>query len=201
MSTPTSQMSITIQTLLRGGYHDPEAILAMAVEEACDDDESEQDHQAAAERAFDSALMALQAEQASWPAQTDNDRLAQAFAQLERDGIVCRENHTCCQTCGCAEIGEEMEAQTETGRQIHGYTFFHQQDTERAMDRGGLMLAYGAGPADDKTTLEVGRMVADALTQAGLEVNWSGESEQRIEVIMRWQKRWTRGERAGRVLH
>src|SRR5687767_8883107 len=41
-----------------------------------------------------------------WPAVTDCDRLDRAFAELETRGIVCRQDFTCCSTCGHYEIGD-----------------------------------------------------------------------------------------------
>ena len=48
--------------------------------------------------------------QRNWPAVTDCDRLDQAFDDLDRSGIVARQNFTCCQNCGHAEMGDEIAA-------------------------------------------------------------------------------------------
>jgi hypothetical protein len=130
----------------------------------------------------------LRAEQATWPATTDNDRLERAFAALEAGGIVARENFTCCQSCGHAEIGDELDAARERGTAVRGYAFFHQQDTERAVEGGGILLAYGA-VVEDVDSAAIGREIAEALRATGLTVNWSGEVSKRIGVPMEWRKR------------
>jgi uncharacterized protein DUF6891 len=73
----------------------------------------------------DARWAARLAEQGGWPEVTDNDLLERAFDQLESDGIVAREHFTCCQNCGTAEIGAEVDE----GSTVDGYAFFHEQDT------------------------------------------------------------------------
>ncbi|MDH3402385.1 MAG: hypothetical protein OES32_04100 [Acidobacteriota bacterium] len=128
---------------------------------------------------------ALEAER-TWPAVTDCDRLDRAFALLEARGVVARQNFACCQTCGHAEIGEEIEAARKIAPVI-GYVFFHMQDTESAADGGGLYLAYG--PVGDTSEVQVGKQIQGALREVGLHPQWNGEATQRIHVPMSWQKR------------
>ncbi|MFI9008770.1 DUF6891 domain-containing protein [Actinosynnema sp. NPDC053489] len=142
------------------------------------------------------------AEQAGWPATTDVDRLLAAFAALDRGGIVARADFTCCQTCGHAEIGAEAAGPAR------GYVFFHRQDTEGAVARGRLWLAFGSfagsagpgaadpaaadpAPADLAAADEaVGREVVAALAAGGLPVEWNGSVRTRIEVgPITWRKR------------
>src|SRR5690242_7887187 len=53
-------------------------------------------------------------EEKAWPAVTDCDRLDAAFAELEKAGIIARQNFSCCGTCGVGEIADEMnKAATE----------------------------------------------------------------------------------------
>ncbi|MEH1014440.1 hypothetical protein V6U90_15165 [Micromonospora sp. CPCC 206060] len=118
--------------------------------------------------------------EASWPPVTDCDRLDAAFAELNRAGIVARQDFTCCGSCGEAEIGAELSDADE------GYVFFHAQDTERAAEGGALWLRYGTteGPATP-----VGQRVADTLTRHGLPVDWNGDPGRAIRVPLTWQRR------------
>lgn len=113
----------------------------------------------------------------------DHARLASAFAALAGDGILGRMDFTCCQTCGHAEIDDERGP----ARDERGYTFFHQQDTERITD-GQLYLAYGAfGPEVPEE--EIAGTVVDRLRAAGLAVTWNGETTTRIEItVTDWRK-------------
>src|SRR5512138_1225339 len=83
-------------------------------------------------------------EQASWEKITDCDRLDQAFADLEAQGIISRQNYSCCGTCSSGEIWEEMLALQNEGKAVRGYTFYHVQDTQHAVDGNGLYLNYGS---------------------------------------------------------
>jgi uncharacterized protein DUF6891 len=150
----------------------------------------------------------LAGRQAGWRDEGDYEPLRQAFGELESDGVVARMNFTCCGTCGHAEIGGERPASS------WGYTFFHQQDSERLHPGGSdLFLAFGAfGPVptldpalveraragDDAARQEavaqsdvtVARRVVSALERHGLQVDWDGTSGRRIRVEgLDWRKR------------
>ena len=164
-------------TLVRAGFHDREEVLA-AVLESFEDDLSEEDAEALVTRLWTARL----AEQETWPATTEVDRLLTAFETMEARGIVARADFTCCGNCGHTEIGAEAEDGAR------GYVFFHQQDTERAAEGGGLYLAYGAFANGD--TSAIGREVVDTLTAADLPTTWDGTADQRILVSpLNWQLR------------
>lgn len=142
------------------------------------------------------AVFAAQAaEERTWPVPTDCDRLDRAFAALERRGVVARQNFACCQTCGHAEIGDEIESGTAE-EPVRGYAFFHRQDTESAAAGEGLYLAYGAvmpGPASpaewNRAATEVAGEVVTALRAEGLDAAWNGDLEMRIGVPLIWRRR------------
>ncbi|ADD41672.1 DUF6891 domain-containing protein [Stackebrandtia nassauensis] len=123
------------------------------------------------------------AEQESWPAVTDVDRLTAVFDRLDASGVTARMNFSCCMTCGPGEIrGEAAEGD-------HGYVFFHSQDTARAVD-GDLLLAYGTYSRDPEHGAAVGREVVAALTEAGFTTEWNGSVKHRIAVTgLDWKKR------------
>ena len=146
--------------------------------------------------------------EAEWSDEGDYERLLLAFGDLESRGVVARMNFTCCQTCGHEEIGDERADDSR------GYTFFHQQDAEHlAPGASELFLAFGAfGPdpsldADllarslagepearseviDRSEERIANEVVDALTSRGLRVEWSGNADQRIQVVdVDWRKR------------
>lgn len=129
-------------------------------------------------------------EQATWLHVTDCDRLDEAFAELDRAGIVARHNFTCCQTCGHAEIGFEID-DTECHRPVYGYVFYHQQDTENAVACGDLHLAYGAVDGTESASVEIAYAVVDTLRRHGLDVQWNGMIQKRIRVsnlIWQWRR-------------
>jgi hypothetical protein len=129
-------------------------------------------------------------EQQSWIAETDCDRLSEAFAELERSGIVARHNFTCCQTCGHSEISYEVEAAEEAGNRVRGYVFYHMQDTESAVRRGYLYLAYGALSGKENESESVAREIVETLMRNGLEPDWNGSIRTRICIRdIKWQWR------------
>lgn len=168
----------------------------------------------AAAQAWDERL----AEQAGWVGESDYDRLAAAFADLEESGVVARMNFTCCNTCGTTEIDDERTPDPDAAEGAYpfrewAYTFFHSQDAERLADGpADLFLTYSsfrpaadvapdlmararAGDQDAReqvvrhTDATVGRIVVDALTAHGLTPDWSGDPTRRIAVpITDWRK-------------
>ncbi|MGC4942570.1 DUF6891 domain-containing protein [Kribbella sp. DT2] len=143
------------------------------------------------EQLVEDVWQARLAEQASWPASTDADRVAAAFAELDANGVVARMNFTCCQNCGVTEIDDERP----DDRPSSGYVFFHQQDAERlAEEPAQLYLAYGTLDPEQGRVAEqdeaVGRRVQEALLAQGLPVEWDGSSTARISVgPLTWRRR------------
>lgn len=164
-------------TLVRTGFNDRDEVLE-AVLESHEDELSEQEAADLVDRLWAARL----AEQATWPETTEVDRLLSVFETLDANGIVARADFACCGNCGHTEIG------AEAGDSARGYVFFHQQDTERAAEGGGLHLAYGT--FGDGDPAEVGREVVAALTAANLPTEWDGTAGRRILVSpLNWQVR------------
>jgi hypothetical protein len=177
--------------LVRSGYLDRDDTVSEIIEIVdADDPESI----AFAGEAVDAAFQAHAADEHRWEL-TDNDRISRAALALEANGVVFRENFTCCQTCGFGEIGDEIRGAAELGSNVRGFAFFHWQDTESAVNGHGLCLSYGAvgdhdgDDAYNAASLEVGHEVADALTREGLAVTWSGALTRRISLSVRWRRR------------
>jgi hypothetical protein len=131
------------------------------------------------------------AESAEWPPETDCDRLRSAFHALDSADIAARENVGYDMSDVRYEMEEIVRELVGSGRQIRGWVSFHGQDVERAVDGGGLYLAYAPfDSASDEAWKSVGAEIADSLRQAGLEVTWNGNPDQRIHLAaIRWQNR------------
>ena len=174
---------------IASGFYDLDEVVERTVDSLFDEAEPEQ-LEPVAERLAREALARHLRAQAAWPAVTDCDRLDHAFAELERAGIVARQHFSCCMRCGTSEIGAEMGDAAESGLEVRGYTFYHAQDTERAVDGGSLCLAYGAAEEGEEPTLAVAREIVATLQRHGLATQWNGSAELRIEVEMDWKRRW-----------
>ncbi|MBO2459351.1 DUF6891 domain-containing protein [Actinomadura violacea] len=137
------------------------------------------------------------ADQRTWPETIASDRVLRAFRDLDLAGIVARVDHGCCQNCGIAEIGGEVPDGEQHA--YRGYAFSHRQDMENAVDGGGLTIAYGVfnDAQMQADQAGIGREVAAALQRHGLDVQWSGDPGERIEVPLTWRRRRFGGLAAG----
>ncbi len=124
----------------------------------------------------------------TWP-QTDCDKLDAAFAELERKGIVARQNLACCTNCGSKDIRDEMELLSRRGQAVRGGTFYHAQDTEAVVEGQGIHLAYCALEEGEDCALEIAREIVATIMRHGLPVMWDGKCETRIFVRMDWKRR------------
>jgi hypothetical protein len=127
--------------------------------------------------------------QSHWPTPTDCDRLDWAFDELERDGIVARQNFSCCGNCGHGEIWAEIQ-QARTELTVEGYVFYHMQDTEAAVECGYLYLAYGSVEEGEEAVTAIGRKIVLGLERAGLRTEWNGQGNTRIRIVdFDWKRR------------
>jgi hypothetical protein len=139
----------------------------------------------------------FEAEQRTWPAVTDCDRLDAAFEELNATGILARHNWTCCGNCGCGAIHHEFAKHSGSTNEhgITGYVFYHEQDTESAVDGHGIALNYGSfietddDDAYDRDSVSVAKRACETLKMHGLTTIWNGTIEKRVFVEMRWQRR------------
>lgn len=179
---------------IRGGYEPLEEVEEILLDYAQDFSSplTDRDRQIEVRNALVQAVSALVQEQDSWPILTDFDKLELAFDMLEDEDIVARQHFTCCGTCGAAEIGAEIEDFEQAGRQAKGYVFFHQQDTESAVESGSLYISYGAADAEatNEASIEVGRRLFDTLKAVGLKPIWDGKINHRVGLAIDWKRRW-----------
>jgi hypothetical protein len=184
-----ADLSAFIQRHVGAGFESDEE-LRQTAKEYCGDNYDEVLIDADVEAMLAEAIEEHRREQQSWPDTTDCDRLDAVFEDLEADGIVARQDFTCCQNCGHAEIDDEIN-QAREQHTVIGFAFYHQQDTERAVEGGGLILAYGALTGKPEDSLDIGKRIAARLRQHGLEVRWNEDVSKRIFVAMDWKRRRT----------
>ena len=211
-SKPTEQivrdMSIFIDRQVAAGFAAPDEIADGAVR-VFSGDVASQTLRPIAEELIKRAVENHLKEQETWPAVTDCDRLDSAFAELERHGILCRQNYG--STDGHAELEDETLLALEKGRVLRGYCFYVGQDTDKAIESGSLFLAFGPGPVAEEEMLPVSeerirdvmngfskvehvgtavaREIVATLQYHGLNAQWSGSIMESIQIQMDW-KRW-----------
>ena len=84
-------------------------------------------------------------------------------------------------------VGEAPDGTTP-----RGFVSCHEQDVERAVDGGGLLLSYGAFADDQDDRAQdaaIGQEIAAALRRHGLTTDWDGDVGARIRVPMTWRRR------------
>ena len=183
------QMKDLIRIQVAGGFSPEEEIVEYAVG-SYQDDLPVEDLIPLARQLTAEAIERHLAGQTDWPEVTDWDRLNAAFEELSESGIVAKHNGVCCQTCAVHEAYQEMTRLIEQGRDIRGYTFYHEQDTESAVDNGAVCLAYGSTKRWKWSKLSIGKEVARVVKSHGLRVDWNGSLKRRITVFLDWKRRW-----------
>jgi hypothetical protein len=178
-----------IRVQIAAGYSAASDVVDDAVEVFIDAASNTTALRVAATTLAERALAGHVAEQETWPAVTDCDRLDDAFAELDRAGIVARQHFSCCGTCGATEIHDEMEQAEKAGLPVRGFTFFHVQDTEHAVGGEWLYLSYGAVHKDQEAAIAIGHEIVDVLGRHGLTPSWNGKHAHRIALPLTWQRR------------
>lgn len=126
--------------------------------------------------------------EASWPSETDCDRLDRVFYRLHEEGICALSNAGYTMSDGHSDVAEAVGQAPKD--HYHGYCFYHGQDVERALDGYGLMVAFGDLADDEARSVAVGRRVAESLSRAGFEVSWDGAAATRINLpSFDWKRR------------
>lgn len=143
-------------------------------------------------KAFAAALLARKrAAEATWPEETDCDRLDRAFDALNEQGICALQCAGNTLDDGFEAVGNVINADDVPEDRYTGYCFFHSQDLDRALYGAGLMLAFGHLDSEDAADfVAVGRKVCEVLAQHGLQTEWNGSDNSRINLPgLRWQRR------------
>jgi len=131
------------------------------------------------------------AEQSSWPAVTDFDKLARVFDQLNTSGIIALHKAGNTRQDGEEDTREMHQELAGKGIKTTGYCFYHTQDMDRAIDSHHLFLAFGDFINNDQQGAEIGKKIVELLHQSGFATKWDNSIETRIEILnINWLKRF-----------
>jgi hypothetical protein len=187
MSEALEDLRTFIANHVREGFESAHEIVEKATEFAYG--KYERDMESEAKRLTAELLTAHRADQAGWGPTTDCDRMDKAFETLNQQGIVARQDFSCCNNCGFTEIYDEVEA-AEKDRPIFGYVFYHLQCTEWVIKTGQLLMAFGRIEEDSEALHRVGNAVVAELCRVGLNASWGGTDHHPIVVEgMVWRRR------------
>lgn len=132
------------------------------------------------------ARLAVLADSNGWPSVTDCDRLDLAFADLNDEGVLARQNFSCCTTCGVDEIDRELRFKKHVSKS--GYVFFTRDDVRHAV-HGLLFLAFGSRDATPASMRRIAKAALDHLRRHKLKARWSGHTDEKILIRVKWQNR------------
>lgn len=125
-----------------------------------------------------------------------SETLSKAFADLNRQGFIAREDYECCSGCGGGAItGEAEEIVRRTQKNPLGACFYHRQDAESRDEGRNFYLTFGDLNSQKLghmglSTEEVGKRVVETLKKYGIGFEWSGDPEQRIEILVDSLRDW-----------
>lgn len=193
---------------LRLAKRDPEEILEFCqvvhIDENCPEAESEDFSRFASEE-ISRIARELEAERASWPEQTDCDRLDRVEETLRGHGILLWQASPCCDTCTSSElpdrINEIEERHPGFAEHLRGYGFFIDQNLPEMLADSyelSIYLAYGWFSPDGNDVepefytqhaLSIAREICECLRDEGFEVDWNGSFDRKIGVTLNWQRR------------
>lgn len=175
-----------IRTWVWSGYYSPAEVYGR-LGDILEDEVDEDRMCAAVEEEFEKKRAA----EASWPLETDCDRLDAAFAALDCEGILALQNAGYTMSDGHEDAAEALS--TAPPDKYFGYCFFHGQDLERAVAGDGLCIAFDHVRGDVPEKADVGQKVKQALEHVGFRVEWNGSASSRLNIPgIDWKRRGAR---------
>jgi len=182
-----SDLKDDIKSLVESGFYDKDETLDQISDMYADYQADSTWLKKTIDSDYNSRLM----RQATWPAETDFDKLAAAFDQLNARGIIAYHNAGPTREDGedmCRELADTLKTQ---GIKVKGYCFYHAQDIDRALSEKTLYIAFGDFKEDDNETIAIGSSVVKTLKALGFSVEWNGTAGARIIIRnFQWQKRF-----------
>jgi hypothetical protein len=180
MAEPFADLRAFIEYRVREGFESVHQIIENAILYA-HEKHNRDDLHSAIKRMTSELIAAHRAEQSGWVRSTDCDLLDEAFAALNRQGIVARQDFSCCNNCGFTEIWDEVEEE-EKQHSVEGYVFYHLQCTEQAIQTGKLLMAFGCVEENREAFHRVANSVVAELCRVGLNASWQGTAGHPIVV-------------------
>ncbi|GIK62643.1 MAG: hypothetical protein BroJett018_04370 [Chloroflexota bacterium] len=174
-----------LEVWVTAGFESRDEIIQSAIDSFYDVGEPDE-IKALAEPLTEKFLQEHSAMQRHWNYLTDCDKLDKAFDELNRAGIIARQNFWCCQTCGHAAMDDELKKV----RRARGYVFFHEQDTESAVQSGVLYLSFRSRDYQRERMVKIGHEIVGVFKRYGFDVHWDGDAKKRIGIYhLDWKRR------------
>ncbi len=117
-------------------------------------------------------------------------KLTDAFKLLRKEGLIAKQNFSCCGSCATYEIGEQAKKRAKKfGKFPKGYVQYNRQSTEGIETFGSVNISYGAFYSRNDirrkecfTDLEIGRLIEAKMKEVGLKTKWDGDVHKCVNV-------------------
>lgn len=103
---------------------------------------------------------------------TDKKAISAIFREFRKAGFAARQNFTCCQTCGWAEITDKYDLKEDSNA-----VFYHNQDNDAFNKKGNLESKLHLAWNGDGIKLK------EIIERYGYHVEWDGTENQRIAIV------------------
>ena len=195
LSIDTHDTHQRIHDLVWGGFHTDADIGKIITEEYLDPDSLSAEDRAWVDAEVLRQSGAKHEAEATWPSQTEYDRLDAVFVKLRSENYIALHNAGNTLSDGHDDVQEIWRAAGRFESGIRGCCFYHSQDLDRAVHAGKLNLAFSGAMIPEaeqreENTRAVARHIVGLLRAAGFVAQWSGDLHTRIEVDLgMWRKR------------
>jgi len=114
-------------------------------------------------------------------------KVLEVFREMRKLGFIAKANFKDCNTCAGFDIACQAEKMVGAGRKVTGGMFWHHQAEASFWVRGELYISYGIldtvkfGEVG-LPTIEIGKLLSEALRKKGLIVEWDDNPEVKILV-------------------
>lgn len=132
------------------------------------------------------------AKSGQWEHPTDVEKLALAFDQLCRDGILALHNTGYYQQDAIEEVTGVMNDMVLSPDQMRGFCFYTGENVDDLIyrEKGTLHITFNNILLDDRDSgIAIGHTIARRLCEQGFEVEWDGTMKTRISIPgFQWKK-------------
>jgi hypothetical protein len=195
LSIDTHDTHDRIHDLVWGGFHAAAEIEEVITDEYLDPDTLNDEDRDWINTEVLGQYRAKRDAEATWPAQTEYDRIDGVFEKLRSEKYIALHNAGNTLSDGHDDVQELWRAAGRFESGIRGCCFYHSQDLDRAVHSGKLNLAFSGAMIPETEQREdnsraVARHIVGLLRAAGFTAEWNGDLHTRIEVdVGVWRKR------------
>lgn len=188
MQKISSDIRQEIETLVNSSFYDKNRLFTIFHEEMYAPNELNADE---LKQVIDELMQQHEQAKSTWTHTTDNDKLTDSFSELNQMGIIALENAGHTQSDGYDDVLRIVQRSADPSKYL-GYCYYHSQDMNRGILGNGIFLSFGSIDAQKEETVgvEVGQKIVEVLQKHGLQTQWDGTFNQRIQIVnFTWQRR------------